>query len=330
MNVKYYLDGGMGTTLLEMGAFKHQQEFMQLWSLAPLLDKSRHSFITKAHQSFLQAGATVLTTNTYACTNHIIKQYTPPSKDNDGVFNAQETLNTAIADAVQLAQRARGTQSNVSIAGALPPLQDSYCPTQVLNATKMMSEYENMVRIMSENKVDVLLCETMSCIQEAYCALHACQTIAPHLPVWMSFTVKENCQIRSGETLDKVCDVLGNHVHALLINCSTPQECTDALVHLSKLRNEHTKKNNKTFMIGVYPNTFHTIDTNAVWCEHKSHHEHTAEEAHGILPRQSISNTQWKDYIQQWNDSHVNIVGGCCGMNAQTMQYIYEQLDYDV
>ncbi|HIB77969.1 MAG TPA: hypothetical protein EYO58_10240, partial [Flavobacteriales bacterium] len=93
----------------------------------------------------------------------------------------------------------------------------------LIDNASIQKEYENMVDILTGNGVDILLCETMSCIREAQCALKAIQTIAPHMPVWLSFTVNEKGVLRSGETLDVVCMTFAEDVDAILINCSTPQ-----------------------------------------------------------------------------------------------------------
>ncbi|HIB77970.1 MAG TPA: hypothetical protein EYO58_10245 [Flavobacteriales bacterium] len=95
---------------------------------------------------------------------------------------------------------------------------------------------------------------------------------------------------------------------------------------MNVLRDEYAQQDIH-FNIGVYPNTFESIDTHSVWCAHQTSTQLETEDAHGVLVRQHVSDTQWEDYVHQWLDKNVNIVGGCCGMDAYTMQTVYSYLN---
>ncbi len=63
------LDGGMGRELLRIGAPFQQPE----WSALALIEAPE--FVRRAHDSFVQAGADIITTNYYALVPfHIVSQ----------------------------------------------------------------------------------------------------------------------------------------------------------------------------------------------------------------------------------------------------------------
>jgi S-methylmethionine-dependent homocysteine/selenocysteine methylase len=105
------LDGGMGRELERMGAPFRQPE----WSALALMEAPEA--VKKAHQSFIQAGAQIITTNTYAIIPHHI-----------GEERFQTDGAALIRKAAQLAQNAATAGHNIRIAGCIPPLFGSYLP----------------------------------------------------------------------------------------------------------------------------------------------------------------------------------------------------------
>src|SRR5215510_13921678 len=100
------LDGGMGRELHRAGAPCRQPEWSALaLMLAP-------ETVTEAHQRFVEAGAEVITTNTYALV---------PFHIGDAKFKAE---GQKLADlAGKLARHAAaGAKGKVLVAGSIPPL----------------------------------------------------------------------------------------------------------------------------------------------------------------------------------------------------------------
>ena len=58
------LDGGLGTWLFHKGLPYDDN----LWSLSALIDEKYHYTVVAAHKDYLNAGADIITTNTYSCT----------------------------------------------------------------------------------------------------------------------------------------------------------------------------------------------------------------------------------------------------------------------
>ncbi len=98
------LDGGMGRELKAMGAPFGQPE----WSALALMQSPQS--VSLAHQRFIEAGAEVITTNSYAvCPFHI----------GDSCWQQRGFELASLAG--ELARKAADEAANVRVAGSLPP-----------------------------------------------------------------------------------------------------------------------------------------------------------------------------------------------------------------
>jgi S-methylmethionine-dependent homocysteine/selenocysteine methylase len=104
------LDGGMGRELKRIGAPFRQPE----WSALALLEGP--DYVGRAHRSFIDAGAEVITTNSYAVVPFHI-----------GEMRFRER-GRALADLAGRIAREAGADGKVKVAGSLPPVFGSYRP----------------------------------------------------------------------------------------------------------------------------------------------------------------------------------------------------------
>ncbi|WP_191061518.1 homocysteine S-methyltransferase family protein, partial [Geminicoccus harenae] len=106
------LDGGMGRELLRMGAPFRQPE----WSALALIEAPE--LVGRAHRAFLDAGAQIVTTNSYA----LVPFHIGPER-----FVVQ---GQALAELAGRIARAAADEhgGGASVAGSLPPLFGSYRP----------------------------------------------------------------------------------------------------------------------------------------------------------------------------------------------------------
>ena len=153
------MDGGMGT---ELKPYIDPADYTTLWSAAAFRTPDGKKAILRAHVAFLQAGARMILTNSYGCTQDILKK---------GKLGHLQTA--WIRQACQLAHQATSQfpDREVLIGGSIPPLRSSYRPDLVVDDATMIHEYEVIVRSLIEGEVDILVCETMSCVREATVAI---------------------------------------------------------------------------------------------------------------------------------------------------------------
>ena len=109
------LDGAMGTELKNRYPFE-KDDYIQLWSSAPLLNKKGQQIIKDIHLDYINSGSDIITTNTYACTKYFL--------DKKNLGNKQIELITL---ACKLAKESvKEINKDIKIAGSIPPLNSTY------------------------------------------------------------------------------------------------------------------------------------------------------------------------------------------------------------
>lgn len=291
------LDGGMGRELKRMGAPFRQPE----WSALALIEAP--DFVAQAHQSFVAAGADVITTNSYALV---------PFHLGEARFAAR---GGELADlAGKLARKvADGSRRRVAVAGSLPPLFGSYRP-DLYDETRAQEILAPLVAGL-EPHIDHWLVETQSAIAEVEAA--AAGLAASEKPVWFSFTIEDGAddaqqapRLRSGEpvgTAVRRAAELG--AAAILFNCSQPEVMAPALTAAA------TALDGAAVRLGVYANAFPPQPKNA--------------EANSTLHdiRADLDPAGYRDFMQDWIGRGAGIVGGCCGIGPEHIAAMRAALD---
>lgn len=293
------LDGGMGTELKKKYSFINDNEYKQLWSAAPLLNKEGKDIVKKIHSEYIECGCDIITTNTYACTEHFLSKHNLQSKQNELIKIACNIAKDSIIE----------SEKNIKLAGSIPPLNISYRSDLVSNNLKVFSEYLNICKILNDCNVDIFLCETMSSINEAKIAYTAAQKYKK--PIYISFTlsdklVKNKCKLRSGES---IYDIIKNvKPDAILFNCCKPEIATVALKEIKQLTD---------IPIGIYANSFVSIPDK--W---------ELDKEDGLLERRTdLSIQKYTEFALQWKELGCNIIGGCCGISVEHMQDICKYIN---
>ena len=136
------LDGAMGTQLLD-----YEIELpLPIWSGD--INLTHPEYIEKIHKSYLDAGADILTTNTF--------RTTPRAYCNNGfsVNNAISRSHKSLDMAVKLARQA--ANRNTVIAGSIAPLEECYEPSLFPGQDIAIKEYRELARWLLEAGVDML------------------------------------------------------------------------------------------------------------------------------------------------------------------------------
>ncbi len=221
------LDGALGTELVRRGV---------RWRKHGLLTDT--AAVEQLHEEYLAAGADVLRTNTFQLNPRI---YLNVFRDRDhmrhiGAPGLEELTPRLLRTSVQLAHQARskaGREDSVAIAGVLSPLEHCFRPDLAPPAEQARREHEALARVFAEEKVDLLLLESMNTIGEAKAALAAGRTVG--LPVWVSLVLGPEEELLSREPLEQaVAEIERGGADAVLVNCSPPEDITRALGKLSR------------------------------------------------------------------------------------------------
>jgi len=283
------MDGGMGQELRRRGI----KGANILWSAYALVTAPQ--VVSEIHRDYIKAGAQIITTNTYSTIRRRL--------DDAAIGSSFEKLNMA---AGKLAIAARDDyNSNVLIAGSLPPLQGSYRPDLVEEFDIIEPFYREQAEILAPY-VDFFLCETMSSSAEAKAA--ATGAASTGKPVWVSWTLKDGGSnlLRSGETISQAHTALeGIPVSGFLANCSSPESITHAMDELNHLSD---------FPAGGYANAFSGIPRN--WS--------LTSDASMPGVREDLTPQVYAEHAQKWIGSGATIVGGCCEVGPEHIAHLHK------
>jgi S-methylmethionine-dependent homocysteine/selenocysteine methylase len=294
------LDGGMGRELERIGAPFRQPE----WSALALIESPDH--VLRAHLNFIEAGADVITTNSYAIVPFHIGW---ERFQRDGL--ALATLAGKLAH--EAASRS-ASKTGVMVAGSLPPLFGSYRPDlfDPLRAPEILAP---LIEGLSPS-VDLWLAETQSSIAEAMAARAG--TADDPRPFWLSFTLEDEAadavirpRLRSGELVGaaaRAAHAMG--ASALLFNCSQPEIMRGAL----GAAGQELARLGDRIPLGVYANAFAPQPKDA----------RANEDVSGL--RSDLDPSAYCRFADDWIAAGAGIIGGCCGIGPRHIAAIRDRV----
>jgi len=285
------LDGGIGRHLEKMGAPFGQPE----WSALSLIQEP--DFVLRAHKDFIDSGADVITTNSYAIVPFHIGKDRFEKEGKDLLIRAGNIAK----EAVKLYKR------EIKIAASIPPVLGSYKP-DVFNSEKAIP----ILEIFKNNLIqfcDLILAETLSSIDE----IKTIQRVFGEckIPFWISLTIEDEYynipKLRSGEEIVTALRKIDfNKISSVLFNCSQPEVMAKAIKVAKNLVPENTS-------LGVYANAFQPI---------KIGQRDANSQIRNI--RQELTPEKYFDFVKEWNELEVDIIGGCCGIGPEHIKKICE------
>jgi S-methylmethionine-dependent homocysteine/selenocysteine methylase len=284
------LDGGISRELQRLGAPFRQPE----WSALALIETP--DFVEQVHREFAEAGAQVISTNSYAVV---------PFHIGAERFATDGARLAALSG--QLAQSV-GRSHGVKVAGSLPPVLGSYRP-DLFEQDAARAILAVLIDGLSPY-ADLWLAETQSSLAEA--ALIGELLVADQRPLWLSFTLMDDGppRLRSGESVEDAAALavqLG--ANAILFNCSYP-EVMEAAVAAAK-----SALGDIQISIGVYANGFNA-----------QAEEKDANQDLQVI-RDDLGPQEYLAWAQKWVAAGANLVGGCCGIGTTHIRKLAEGLN---
>jgi S-methylmethionine-dependent homocysteine/selenocysteine methylase len=287
------LDGGTGRELARIGAPFSQP----LWSAQALIEGP--DYVRRVHESYVAAGAEVITTNTYALV---------PFHLGDELDERDGARLTALA--ASIARDVADRHPGVRVAGCLPPVLGSYQP-EVFVRELARPLLDVLVREQAPF-VDLWLAETQSSIAEAELIADVLDAHGQSEPLWLSFTLDDGDdgdhepRLRSEESVidaAHAAEELGAEV--LLFNCSQPEVMEPAVAVAAGATR---------LPIGVYANAFvMEIEESAANAGMHNIRDDVTSDSYGALAR-------------RWVAAGASIVGGCCGIGPEHVSALSAQL----
>ena len=279
------LDGGIGAELEKSGADMDKD----LWCGKCSVDNPE--LVRKVHERYIDAGADVITTNTYGTTPISMKQY--------GYDNLIEKYNQK---SVRLAKEA-AKNKNVAIAGSVSTFGSFYR----LGLKAMIPGFKEQIKILSEEGVDLIILEAMSSQADIVETIIECSSNIS-LPVWLSIScVMEDKKVMLGynDTVDTDTHIYES-LEVAIKNFTKLHKGPILIAHSDINVTGHaikTAKNNFDVVLGAYPNRGYY------------------EKPHWKF----VDNMSPEDYLNEaksWVKNGVQIIGGCCGVGVEEIKAI--------
>ena len=251
-----------------------------MWSANALFSKP--DLIQQIHAEYIEAGADIITSNTFRTTRRTMRHANLPDR-------SRQLTETA----VQLAIRAREQfpDREILIAGSMAPLEDCYRPDLVPADAELHYEHVELAERLAVAGVDFLLVETMNTIREAYAACAA--ALATGKEAIVSFVCNPDGTLLSGETLaDAVKSLSELKPAGFSINCVSPRHMDKAISSLTS----HLPSTMPGSIVAVYGNI-----------------GNPESDVHGWEFTHDVSEEQYASHSAEWVRMGASIIGGCCG-----------------
>ncbi|MGE4569725.1 MAG: homocysteine S-methyltransferase family protein [Gammaproteobacteria bacterium] len=277
------IDGATGTEVERRGV----PQLKNAWNGGGAL--SHPDIVRKIHQDYINRGAEVIISNTFATTKHALAD-----AGQDANF---EALNER---GVKLAIEARENlhQDDVLVAGGV-----SYWTwtEQKPTLNELNASISQQVAIMAAVGADLLMLEMMIDIEQMMTTLKASQSVG--LPIWVGLTCEPNATgamcLRTGDSLEEAIRALKPNKPDVINIMHTEVEYIEQCLDI--LQSEWSGP------VGVYAHSGAVVGT-----------EWTFNDV--------ISPEKYCDYASEWQKRGVSIIGGCCGVHTDHVQMLNNQL----
>jgi len=273
------LDGATGTEIERRGG----PLCPPLWSAQALIDDP--ALVRAIHRDYLEAGAQVLTTNSFRTHARNLAAAGLSSR-------ARELTGLSVRLACEARDeytQAHPDGADVRIAGSISPLEDCFCPGDSPGSAAG-PEHREIATQLVEAGADLLLIETMGRIDEARAAVMAAQGLGR--PIWLAVVARADGRLLAGESLFKLVAALADlELHALLLNCTDLDHLELALPALCA-----AAATRPALWSGAYPHTGHH-DRERGWQTH------------------AVTRDAFADRLASWSRRlpQLRLLGGCCG-----------------
>ena len=281
------LDGAMGTELEKRGAPMDAVA----WDAAALV--THPDLVRAVHEDYIEAGADVITTNTFATARHVLE----PA----GMGGQFRALN---ARAVALAKEARDNVADgpVSIAGSISTMSARNDRSHEPRAEEARGNYREQAEILAESGADVIALEMMRDLEQTGHAAEA--AVATGLPVWVGFS----CKTADGGTV-----VLWDGKHTLAEALEQIPPIGVSLVSVMHTLTEDTPAALREVAgrwsgpVGAYPHSGEFVMPNWRFID-------------------VISPEDFARHAQGWAGMGARLIGGCCGIGPEHIRLLKERL----
>nr|ACO15633.1 Homocysteine S-methyltransferase 1 [Caligus clemensi] len=310
-NEIFILDGGFSTQI-QQHAGKDSFEGRPQWTSE--LNTENPEAVKRSHMDYLSnCSGDLISSNTYQAASSSIEK-------------AVELCDEAILEASHVPRKA-GIVGSLGPYAAFQPSGSEYNSSDGMSYPPLADEelkewYKDRIRHLMIAGVDVIAFETMPCIKEALVALDIIDNVI-NAKCWISFQCRDGKHLAYGESFKDAVERLLNHPafvkRKLLyigINCTSPKYISSLL----KLAERVNKKMNFPDKYGYWRIPYVVYPNRGVYCKEKCCYVLDKDDPlgggdEGILKR-----------CHEWMLLGTRVIGGCCGVDANLIKEIRNQV----
>ena len=290
------LDGAMGTMIQQHHL--HEEDYrgecfathpIDLKGCNDVLVLTAPAIVSGIHKKYLEAGSDIIETNTFNAQRISLADY--------GLQDYVRDINLAAARlARQCADEFSSSEKPRFVAGSIGPTSRTTSidtSSEPLSKELLRSAYEEQIQALADGGVDALLIETIFDVENARVAIEAAKTVAPQLPIMLSFSVAtpDGYNMLGQNIVEFIEEMLmeNGEVKAGCPIVSIGINCVTDVVAMSPLVKELARFGTH---VSFYPNAG-LPDANGQY----------------LKTPESLLRDLWP----LLEGHHLNIVGGCCG-----------------
>src|SRR5262245_42825280 len=287
------LDGATGTAIQAMNLGPDDFGGPDLEGCNENLVLTRPDAIQRMHQSYIDAGADLIETDTFGGTRIVLAEYGLQDKVYE-INHAAARLAREVAEAASTAARPR------FVVGSLGPGTKTISVTENVTVDVVRSAYAEQTIGLVEGGADVLFLETQQDTLNVKASLlgidDAFARLAQRIPVVLSVSIETWGTMLAGQPIESLyVSVAHRDLFAIGLNCATgPDFMTDHLRTLAEI---------SRFPISCFPNAGLPDE----------------EGRYNELPPMLAKKIE-RFCAEGW----INIIGGCCGTTAEHIRMIAE------
>tara|TARA_B100000674_G_scaffold204485_1_gene167037 strand:- start:228 stop:1139 length:912 start_codon:yes stop_codon:yes gene_type:complete len=281
------LDGGIGGELQKVGAKMDEG----LWCGRCSIDSPNE--LLKVHQNYIQAGADVITANTYASTPISMKKY--------GYENIIKECNHK---SIEIAKKAVAGR-DVLVAGSV----STYGYFMKDGIKKMKPSFDQHLNILSDVGVDLIILEAMSSQADIVEVLVECSN-SLKLPIWLSiscvFDKNKNIHLGYDDDVTNNEPQVYERLEESLLRFKKFHSGPILVAHSNMSVTEEAikiLKSNYNHTIGAYPNRGYFVKPEWKFTD-------------------DVTTSEYFESAKKWINSGAQIIGGCCGIGVEEIKAI--------
>ncbi len=208
------IDGAMGTQLQAKAKEIPQSAWESKEGCNELLNRTAPDIIRSIHEAYAKADADIIKTNTFGAMPWVLEEYDLASEAYDLTKRGCQLVKE-VCEKYSIPDKPRFCACSLGPGTKLPSLNH-------IDYDEMYEGYAQCAKGAKDGGADIFLLETCQDPLQIKAAIHACQDIAPKIPIMVSVTIEQTGTMLIGTDAATIATILEPFdIFSLGFNCGT-------------------------------------------------------------------------------------------------------------